>query len=189
MTESREGKPISRDEFERCFTDFRYTAFRLETLQNYSVGGEKDPFKRFMSDGFQGFSAAVYEWGDEIRAGIAAGRRYSRVHVVTEPLSDYLRFECACGYRLSVTAGEDIRILPVQEGDWPDGIPRLDYWLFDSHRLLKMNYGPDGALLTPELVDDPEQIVAANLWRDRAMHLSVPFTEYETRFDIDMRPR
>ncbi|MDA8372560.1 MAG: hypothetical protein M0026_22175 [Nocardiopsaceae bacterium] len=142
-----------------------------------------------MSDGFQGFSAAVYEWGDEIRAGIAAGRRYSRVHVVTEPLSDYLRFECACGYRLSVTAGEDIRILPVQEGDWPDGIPRLDYWLFDSHRLLKMNYGPDGALLTPELVDDPEQIVAANLWRDRAMHLSVPFTEYETRFDIDMRPR
>ena len=51
-----------------------------------------------------------------------------------------------------------------------------------------MNYAPDGSMLTPELVEDPEQIVLANLWRDRALHLSVPFREYAARFDSAMRP-
>ena len=41
-----------------------------------------------------------------------------RVHVVSEPLTDYLRFEIT-GYRLNVEAGEDVRILPRrQQGAW-----------------------------------------------------------------------
>lgn len=189
MTPDKKGRAVGREEFEQFFVDFRFTAFRLETLQEYSVDDEKDSFQRFLSDDRSRFSTYVHEWGGELRSGISAGRRYSRVHVVTEPLSDYVRFECACGYRLSVTAGEEIRILPVREGDWPEGIPHLDYWLFDSHQLLRMDYTADGTLLPPVLVDDPEQIVAANHWRDRAMQTSIPYTEYETRFDAAMRPR
>ena len=42
-----------------------------------------------------------------------------RVHVVTEPLSDYIRFELT-GYAPNVEAGEDVRVISVREGEpWP----------------------------------------------------------------------
>lgn len=109
-------------------------------------------------------------------------------HVAIEPLTDYLRFECVCAYRSNVEAGEDVNILPIGEGSWPEGIPRFDYWLFDSERLVRMNYAPDGTMLTPEPVSEPDELVRANAVRDRALHLATPFSEHEKRFDIDMRP-
>ena len=67
-----------------------------------------------------------------------------RVHVVVEPLTAYLRYELAWSY--TPEAGEDIRIIPVQTGQWPAGLPGLggDFWLFDSARLLRMHYDPAG---------------------------------------------
>lgn len=189
MNPSRSGRPVDEAEFERLFAEFRYTAFRLETLQNYAVDYEKEPLRRFLSGEPFGHSPILAEWGEEVGERTRAGMRYSRVHVVTEPLSDYVRFECAWAYRPNVTAGEDVRILPVADDEWPEGVPHWDYWLFDSATLLGMNYTPDGEMLAGELIEDPELIVSANLWRDRTVHLSVPFAEYETRFDAAMRPR
>ncbi|GAA3734637.1 DUF6879 family protein [Salinactinospora qingdaonensis] len=188
MNDVATGEPINWDEVERLFTDFRFSAFRLETLQRYESEDEREPFRRFLGGEIER-SSILKEWQAEIREGIGNGRTYSRVHVVTEPLSDYVRFECAWAYRSNVTAGENIRILAVEEGEWPDELPRLDYWLFDSRRLLVMNYTAEGALLTTELVDDPDSVAAACAWRDRAVHLSIPYHEYEARFDTYMRPR
>src|SRR5690625_2069745 len=95
------GHPIDWDAVEQLFVDFRYTAFRLETLQTYETEYESEHFRNFMAEERQGLpvSVGVTPWDFEVEAGIAAGRRYERVHVVTEPLSDYVRFECAWGYR------------------------------------------------------------------------------------------
>ncbi|WP_372451067.1 DUF6879 family protein [Streptomonospora nanhaiensis] len=173
------------------FDGFRYTVFRLETLQHYAAEYEGEAFQRFVASERDGAPPPLSDtdWGAKVRAATARGRRFNRVHVVTEPLSDYVRFECSWGYRRNSAAGEDIRILPVKQGDWPEGIPALDYWLFDSHKLLLMNYADDGSLISTELVDDPDTIVRANVWRDRAMHLSIPFIDYAAQFDDYMRPR
>jgi hypothetical protein len=185
MTTDTMSRPLTENEFNRFFDECRYTAFRLETLQVYDVGYEEEAFRRFLSDGEVITTDSHEEWGELV----GGGRRFSRVHVVTEPLTDYLRFESVWGYRSNVKAGEDVNILPIPEGSpWPEGIPRSDYWLFDSHQLVRMNYALDGAMLAPELVTDPEQIVQANAVRDRALHMSIPFTEYQRRFDADMRP-
>ncbi|WP_017569708.1 DUF6879 family protein [Nocardiopsis halotolerans] len=185
MTSEDSGsRPVSEDEFDRFFEECRYTAFRLETLQVYDVGYEEEAFRRFLAGGEVITTDSHEEWARLV----GSGRQFRRVHVITEPLTDYLRFECVWGYRSSVKAGEDVNILPVNEGVWPEGIPHSDYWLFDSEQLVRMNYAPDGTMLTPELVTDPEQIVRANAVRDRALHMSIPFSEYEKRFDADMRP-
>jgi hypothetical protein len=42
-----------------------------------------------------------------------AGRTQQRVHVVTEPLTDYLAYELTWEYGLHAAAGEDIRIIPL----------------------------------------------------------------------------
>lgn len=179
-----ESRPLAEGEFDRLFEECRYTAFRLETLQVYDVGYEKEAFRRFLTDGEVITTSSHQEWARIV----GSGRRFRRVHVVIEPLTDYLRFECVCAYRSNVEAGEDVNLLPIGEGSWPEGIPRFDYWLFDSERLVRMNYAPDGTMLTPELVSEPDEIVRANAVRDRALHLATPFSEYEKHFDTDMRP-
>ncbi|WP_431868856.1 DUF6879 family protein [Nocardiopsis eucommiae] len=185
MTPPKTGsRPLREGEFDRFFEECRYTAFRLETLQVYDVGYEEEAFRRFLADGERISTASHREW----TRIVGSGRRFRRVHVVTEPLTDYLRFESVCAYRASVEAGEDVNILPVDEGSWPKDIPRFDYWLFDSERLVRMNYTTDGTMLTPELVTAPEEVVRANAVRDRALHVATPFPEYEKRFDADMRP-
>ncbi|MFV2197688.1 DUF6879 family protein [Nocardiopsis sp. LOL_012] len=184
MASGSTARPLSESEFDRLFEECRYTAFRLETLQVYDVGYEEEAFRRFLNDGGSVTNSAHEEW---VRL-VSGDRRFRRVHVVTEPLTDYVRFESVWAYRANVKAGEDVNILPVTEGSWPEGIPHTDYWLFDSHQLVLMSYDLDGRMLTPELVTDPDQVVEANVVRDRALHASIPFSKYQKRFDDDMRP-
>ena len=178
------SRPVEESEFHRFFEECRYTAFRLETLQVYDVGYEQEAFHSFLSTGEVITTHSQQEWNR-----IVGGKRsFRRVHVVTEPLTDYLRFECVSAYRASVQAGEDVRVIPTEPGFWPEGIPRFDYWLFDSEVLVRMNYESDGTMLAPELICEPEEIVRANVIRDRALYMATTFPEYEQRFDADMRP-
>ena len=89
------------------------------------------------------------------------------MHVIREPLTDYLRYELGWSYPPNVEAGEDIRILVAHAGSWPmsargEILPELkDYWLFDSSDLWVMEYGDDGAFLSIEQVTEPAMIVTA----------------------------
>ena len=115
---------------------------------------------RFQEGEAGGNFPSITRWVERVRRGVRAGKRFHRVHMmVTEPLSDYVRFECAWAYRHTVAAGEDVRIIAVPEGQEPAGLPRFDYWLFDSSTLVRMNYADDGTFLSAELVADPEQTV------------------------------
>ncbi|WP_067800178.1 DUF6879 family protein [Actinomadura formosensis] len=145
---------------------FRYTAYRLEALQRYDVSYEKEEFALFLAGQARGGFPGIADWIEgNVRPAKKAGKRMHRVHVVEEPLSDYVRFECAWSYEHTVPAGEDVRIIPVGRGEWPEGIPRRDYWLFDSCRFVTMHYERDGAFAAAEIIDDPEEIVQANHWR------------------------
>lgn len=169
--------------FGRFFTNFAYTAYRLETHQFYDVSYEEESFNRFLAGKPRGSSPSIKSWVDQVSEGVAAGKRFQRVHVILEPLTDYIRFECAWSYRDAVAAGEDVRVISaVSESQRPD-LPKVDYWLFDSSQLLKMAYADNGSFDYAEFVSDPDEIIEANLARDRAIHLSTPFSEFETPFD------
>jgi hypothetical protein len=165
--------------FDECFTAFRYTAYRLETLQAYDVPQEEEPLAAFLAGGPVSFGPSKDGWTATIAEAVAAGKSFRRVHVVTEPLSDYLRYEME-SYRPNVEAGEDVRILPVRSGEWPD-LPRRDYWLFDSAVLWRMEYDQDGHFLGAEPVTDAGEVVMGNYWRDAALHAAVPYAEYIRR--------
>src|SRR5690606_23077601 len=72
---------------------------------------------RFQEGEAGGNFPSITRWVERVRRGVRAGKRFHRVHMmVTEPLSDYVRFECAWAYRHTVAAGEDVRIIAVPEG-------------------------------------------------------------------------
>ncbi|MFC4530091.1 DUF6879 family protein [Sphaerisporangium dianthi] len=171
-------------EFNRLFTEFRFTAYRLESLQVYDVSYEKAAFELFLSGQRRGEYPGIAQWIDEtITPARDSGKLVHRVHVVEEPLSDYVRFECAWAYAHTVSAGEDVRFIPVPSGEWPEGLPRYDYWLFDSCLLVAMHYRDNGEFEAAEILDDPEKIVQANFWRDMAVRRSISFATFAARHD------
>ena len=102
------------------------------------------------------------------------GRWIGRVHVISRPLTDYLRYEFAV-YRRTVEVGEDVRILDLT--DQPDpGLPAQDFWLFDDTAVVRMDYAPDGTQLGREFLEDvdPAPYVA---WKQLALEYAEPFSE------------
>jgi hypothetical protein len=173
------GGRVIRDldggEFEQLFHDVRASWFRLETLQRYDAEYERDKLAAFLRG--EPLDPLPASWQAMIREHVAAGRRLERVHVIEEPLSDYIRFELAA-YPQNIEAGEDVRVIPVRDGSWPAGVPRHDYWLFDDADLWLMDYDDAGALYGVELVDDPAVLDEHRAWRDAALAQSIALADY-----------
>jgi len=170
--------PPGDPELSRWFRRFRYSVFRLETLQTYAGSGEDDGIAAFgRGDPEPPPDPAEDEWAAMLRAHRDAGRIQQRVHVVTEPVSDYLAYELTWEYGPHAAAGEDIRIIPVTTG-WPADVPSKDFWLFDSATLFDMHYHTGGHWLGSEAVTDPARIVAACFARDAALYHSIPWRAY-----------
>lgn len=175
---------LSADELgKRIAGLFEHSAFRLELLDYYFATNEREPLARFQAGQPQDLGWRE-PWKGLVTAARQAGKRMERVHVVTEPLSEYLRFELTCAYPTNVQAGEDVRVLPRRCASALD-LPDHDYWLFDSRRAGRMTYDPDGNLLRIELVDDPDVIVRYCYGRDVALHYAVPLTAYLDTLDAD----
>lgn len=176
------GGRIIRDlddgEFEQLFLDVRSSWFRLETLQSYDAGYERPKLAAFLRG--EPLDPLPESWEAMIREHVAAGRRLERVHVIEEPLSDYIRYELAA-YRQNIEAGEDVRVIAVQRGAWPAGVPRHDYWLFDDAHLWLMDYDEAGALQAVRLVDDPAVLEEHRRWRDAALVQSIAVADYAAR--------
>lgn len=164
-----------------AFRDLTASWFRLETLQAYDVGAERDQLEEFLRTGQIDASGGA-EWREMISRHVAAGRTLQRVHVVEEPLTDYLRFEIAA-YELNNAAGEEIGLIPVSRGEWPEGLPRAtDFWLIDDGQpggtAWAMDYDEAGGYRGDELVRDPEVIESYRRWRDVALAQAIPLREY-----------
>lgn len=173
---------VGSEEFARLFTSFRHTAYRLETLQRYDVSYEEEPYRAFLAGEPQPEDPAKNDWTAMIRAAVGDGKVLQRVHLVTEPLTDYLRYEFEWSYEPNVEAGEDIRVLPTAE--WPREAPQDDYWLFDSRDLWVMHYGDGGIFQYAELINDVDagwMVSEAGYWRDAALHKAVPYRDYMRR--------
>jgi hypothetical protein len=110
-----------------------------------------------------------HNWLTMIQEATKEGRRFSRVRVVTKPLTDYSRFGVFCS-EYTNAAGEDIRYLARGEAA---ELPDYDYWLFDSRKLVRMLFDDDENFLGGEVIEDPAAIVDHNYWRDVARHRAV----------------
>ena len=114
-----------------------------------------------------------------VRQAATEGRQFSRVRVVSFPLTDYIRFGMwVAGY--TCEAGDDIRYTTREQAA---GLPDYDYWLFDSRKLLKMRFTDDDRFLGGEVIEDPAEIVQHNYWRDAAQHHAIERDEFVAKYE------
>ena len=122
------------------------------------------------------------DWLDLVRSATAEGRRFSRVRVVSLPLTDYSRYGIAYA-RFTNAAGDDIRYL-TRDRARAIGLPDHDYWLFDSRKIARLHFDEgDDHLLGVEMIEDPAEVVQHNYWRDAARHWAVRRDDFAAEYD------
>ncbi|MGW7028165.1 DUF6879 family protein [Streptomyces xanthophaeus] len=167
------------------FSTFQEEAFRLETLDDYSNSGNPAAFRSFLAGEPkpEDYNAG---WLETVSKATESGKRMVRVHILSRPLTPYLRYELSWGYRTNMTAGEEFHILDITDRENPlFGVP--DFWLFDSREPVVLNYDDNGAFTGPTFFAAPRELLIPEEspyagYRDTALASSVPFTEWWAKY-------
>lgn len=175
---------LTPDQFAARFADFTRSAFRLELLDHYVAPNEAGPFAMFLA-GEEPSCDWREPWKRFVRGKLASGATMTRVHIVTEPLSPYVKFELTCVYPANVDAGEDVRVLPRRR--WAPWLLGQDFWLLDSTTAALMTYDSAGNWLSVEIDEDPNVVWQCALARDVAVANSVPLNTYLAENNLTMK--
>ncbi len=168
-------------DLESCFTRFRRSAFRLETLPHYAVDADDARLAAFRDRRpLPDRSVRTSPWLRRVALTTAKGKSWQRVHVMNPQLSEYERFELIA-YVESAAAGEEIRI--AERGSSADlDLLRVDFWLFDADTrrpfAALMSYDADGHYLDSAVTADPATVRRCMVERDLALRHAVPLNAY-----------
>lgn len=171
-----EGRLIAAAEFDQALRGFSHTAFRLELQRSYLVQEEVDLLAAFLRGEPEPPTTVYKEWYRQVADHVEQGKRIERVRIQDDPPTDYQRFECWLD-TWNRQAGERMRYLTRQQAHDIGLLPAAgsdDWWLLDSSRLIKMRFDSQGRPVAYELTEDPTVVVQACMWRDLAVHHSVP---------------
>ncbi|MFH8336306.1 DUF6879 family protein [Streptomyces sp. AM6-12] len=144
--------------FEDLLDSAQAHALHLELRDVYAVGEEREVFEAFLRDGSVPADDSEYwsGWLPLVERTVARGVKVRRARIVSEPVTDYIRFEHAIT-DANCRAGEQVRWLPRRRASTL-ALPGNDFWLIDD-RLVRWNiFSGDGQALEPDHTDDPQAI-------------------------------
>ncbi|HEX3784332.1 MAG TPA: hypothetical protein VHX38_32135 [Pseudonocardiaceae bacterium] len=148
-------------DFDEIFAAVRSSSWRWECQGHYAV--DEAELREWQT-------GLVHEEDDSDRAWYAyihdlgeRGIPFERVRMLTEPLTNYLRWMLATTHH-NITAGEDIRWIG-QHVAAELGMPDYDFYLFDDDRVLILHFDDRKTLVGQELVDDPVIVERHRQWR------------------------
>ncbi|MFG2373716.1 DUF6879 family protein [Streptomyces sp. NPDC048504] len=170
---------IGLDEFDRLFTQFQHTAWRLETRRRYASDEVTDTYTQFLRGESVDWEGRDPEWCAERREQTALGKRFERVRVVDNPPTPGQLYLLDNARRNS-SVGEDIRQIWRPEAERLQ-LPDEDFWLFDSRLVARLNFDDADDLVSVELITEPVEVNRYCQARDAATHYAVPYEEFAAR--------
>ncbi|WP_030840684.1 DUF6879 family protein [Streptomyces hygroscopicus] len=168
--------------FDELFQAARHSAVHLEMRDQYAVGDEADDFNTWLATGRRDVDPASEYWApwtDMISRAVARGVVVRRARIVSEPVTDYIRYEHA-GTVVNVAAGEQVRWLPRRRAvDLM--LPGADLWLFDGAQVLFNHFTGDGNWADPdmELRTEPVIVKQCSEAFDAVWDRAIPHDQYE----------
>lgn len=160
------------------FSDFKHTAWRLETRRGYATDRRSDAWARWEA-GEDVTRDEPDAWRHNVAVQVAQGKTFGRVRLVDAPLTEGQRFLLTRAPS-NVAAGDEIRYL------WRSdavrlGLPDFDFWLIDSRTLLRFVFDEDDTTLGVIRSEDPAEVLAACQVRDAAWHHAFPAADFAER--------
>ncbi|MEE4546789.1 hypothetical protein V2S66_33095 [Streptomyces sp. V4-01] len=174
--------PSNVPSFDELLDGAQHSAVHLEMRDAYAVDYEAGPFAdwkagRQLSPADQ--ASWWRPWLDLIERTVARGVTVRRARIVSEPVSEYIRYEHS-GTFTNVAAGEQVRWLPRRQAS-TIALPGNDFWLIDSTLIRWNHFTGDGQSAGGEISDDP---AAAKLCADAfeaVWQRAIPHAQYTIR--------
>lgn len=173
-------QPISAAERRKLLTSCRDEVMHLEMRDVYATDVEKDRFATWLRGEPLDPDAEAEWWAPwfELMAGLtSSGVTLRRLRIVSEPVTDYIRFEWLDATQL-VRAGEDVRWLPRRRAS-ALLLPGNDFWMFDRETVAFTHFSGDGHVLDREATTDPSIVSACVSTFEDAWKIATPHAEYE----------
>ncbi|MDG4531910.1 DUF6879 family protein [Streptomyces sp. AV19] len=133
-------KKQQRASFDELLNSATHSAVHLEMRDIYGVAGEAEEFEQWKRTGevdLDPESEGWSRWTALVRQAVARGVVMRRARIVSEPVSQYIKYEHATT-AVNVTVGEQVRWLPRRRTS-DIALPGNDFWLFDD-RLVRFNH-------------------------------------------------
>jgi hypothetical protein len=181
---------VTGDILEECFSTFRDSAVRLETLPAYSVPGETERIAAWREGRPRPErSVRTSEYLREVAQDVIWGKERARIRVLDLPMSDYALYQVT-GYMESAAAGEEIRVA-VRRGGTSAALADLDgmadFWLFDAGtehaRAVLMDYDETGRF-TGSRAAGPVELEACEAMWDVAERHADALNEFLARASL-----
>ena len=165
----------------RLFHGCRESAYHLEMRDHYAVAEEQEDVERWrVGDwGPEDDARSKAGWLDLMRATAERNVRLRRVRIVSEPVTEYIRFEHE-GTPQNIAAGEDIRWLPRTRASGL-ALPGNDCWIIDSTKVLFNHFTGDGGWVGNEISTDSDVVKVCVEAFESAWNIAVPHHEYNLK--------
>jgi uncharacterized protein DUF6879 len=162
-------------DFERLFRSATRAAVHLEMRDNY--GGSSLAFAAWRERRPYDRSGSDAAWHTLVGSAIERGATVKRARIISEPASDYIRFEHEVTPAANLAAGEQVRWLPRRKAS-DLALPGNDFWLFDGSAVLFNHFSGDGAAAGTELRDEPAVVKLCASAFEAVWGRAVPHGEY-----------
>lgn len=164
--------------FAELLASTKLSAVHLEMRDTYTPDDPK--FLAWQETGaLDGFGEGT-AWFDLIRSAVARGVTVGRARLVSEPVTDYIRFEHAVTGRHNVPAGEQVRWLPRRRAS-DLALPGNDFWVFDDRLVRFHHFSGDGHALDDEFSEDSSVIKLCGAAFEAVWSRAVDHADYEPR--------
>ncbi|WP_069766212.1 DUF6879 family protein [Streptomyces sp. LUP47B] len=172
--------PSSESTIAELMADCTRSAVHLEMRDHYGVAEEADDFRAWLETGRLDTDPASPDWApwvglvSQVRSRGVAVRR---ARIVSEPVSDYIRYEHASTV-VNLLAGEDVRWLPRRRAS-DLALPGNDFWLFDDQVIRWGYFSGNGAMIGHETSDDPAAAKLCSEAFAAVWDRSIPHDQYD----------
>lgn len=144
--------PQSEPNFKDLMEQARTSAVHLEMRDAYGVGDELDDFTHWQASGQRDADPTSTYWApwvDLISRARTRGVTVRRARIVSEPVTEYIRYEHA-GTTVNIHAGEEVRWLPRHQAATLL-LPGADLWIFDGTSVLFNHFTGNGEWAEPSM--------------------------------------
>lgn len=152
---------------------FRRSAWRLEALDVYDSAPEHRSIAEWRAG--RPVPPRTDGWLELVANHVRAGRSIGRVHAISRPLTEYVRYEFAL-YAQHTTAGEDVQIADRSLHRDRLAVLRDDFWIFDDEVVALMHYDEAGRFAGA--TDASDRLDAFRHLQRTAVSSAVPFNAW-----------
>lgn len=167
---------IEADHFGDLFATVERSSWRWECQGHYAV--DEDEVDQWRAGTAVRGNADDMAWRAYIQGLRQRGIPFERVRMLTEPLTDYLRWMLATT-QWNVDSGEDIRWLS-QSAATELGLPSYDFYLLDDNRVAIFLFTEAKDLLGVDVDDDADVVDRHRAWQTAAWKHAVPHGDHVT---------